>query len=650
MRIEEHPACISETGIEERIITLLESPADEGYNDGYEEIKHEIEIPSWITSLSEEQRAEFAFQLLLTLPTPKIAQLHNRLSPLFHRDFLALLPYELAIHILSFLDARTLGRAACVSIQWRKVSSDGTLWRNLFFKNGWTVNTKMVEWYTSNYQLQTPTICSRSNSPFNRAKNPDQSISTQQQLETDDDYELDDIHDDHIEDDQNINSSNEKLQSFHYPSTNQISLLPKENDGCGSQQEDLNLDIWNGVLSHSRTTISRNSINIPSAIPSTSLSTVSAPISDRSSSIDKHFINSAHSTSLLHHPTEQLPSPPLPSHYLFPPSAYIPYNLPILPMHQNESGQPAINWKYLYHQRSLLEHHWHKGIYSIRKLPGHTESIYCIQFDEHKIISGSRDDTIKVWDIKTGYCIRTYRGHRQSVLCLQYDDNLIVSGSSDTTIIIWNLATGEIIRTLEGHSESVLNLRFNDNHIVSCSKDRTVRIWNRETGVCLRVLCGHRAAVNAIQFKDGCVVSASGDRTIKLWSLVSGQCLRTFDGHSRGIACIQFDGNIIISGSSDKTIKVFDVHTGACLSTLVGHTDLVRTLQFDKNRIVSGSYDETLRVWDLKTGELQSNLIHGHTSRIFKLQFNTTKIISCSQDQKIIIWDFAHNVDTTFLV
>ncbi|CAG8644140.1 8156_t:CDS:2, partial [Funneliformis caledonium] len=564
-----HP---SENVIEEIITTTLESPTDEGYNDGYEEVKHEIEIPPWITSLSEEQRAEFAFQLLLTLPTPKIAQLHIRLSPLFHRDFLALLPYELAIHILSFLNAQTLGRAARVSKQWRKVSSDGSLWRNLFFRN-----------------------------------------------------------------------------DLRYPSTNQVNSFSKSNDGSNSQQQELsqNLDVWDDVLPHSRTTISQSSINIPSAIPSTSLSTISAPISDTSFSKSRVSPRSTNIPCSLHHSTSSIQSSPVPAHFTFFPSVYIPYNLP---NHQNESGQPVINWKHLFHQRSLIEHHWRKGIYSIRELPGHNESIYCIQFDEHKIISGSRDDTIKIWDIKTGHCVKTYRGHKQSVLCLQYDDKVIVSGSSDTTIIIWDLVTGEIIRTLEGHSESVLNLRFDDNLIISCSKDRTVRIWDREIGTCLRVLNGHRAAVNAVQFKDGYVISASGDRTIKLWSLSTGQCLRTFDGHSRGIACIQFDGNIIVSGSSDKTIKVFDVHTGACSSTLVGHTDLVRTLQFDKNKIVSGSYDETLKVWDPKTGELLSNLIHGHTSRVFKLQFNSTKIVSCSQDQKIIIWDFANNVDTTFLV
>lgn len=130
------------------------------------------------------------------------------------------MPYELAIHILSFLDARTLGRAACVSKQWRKVSSDGSLWRNLFFKNGWTVNTKMVELY-----LQTP-ICNRSKSPFNRGKNPDQSISTQQQLGADDDYELDDIHDDHIESDQDLNSQyNNESKLLKVKLVKKLSLL-----------------------------------------------------------------------------------------------------------------------------------------------------------------------------------------------------------------------------------------------------------------------------------------------------------------------------------------------------------------------------------------------------------------------------------------
>ncbi|CAI2162989.1 12799_t:CDS:2 [Funneliformis geosporum] len=597
MRIEKHPICNSENVTEGSITTPLESPTDEGYNDGYEEVKHEIEIPSWITSLSEEQRAEFAFLLLLTLPTPKIAKLHGRLSPLFHRDFLALLPYELAIHILSFLDARTLGRAARVSKQWRKVSSDGSLWRNLFFRNGWTVNTKLIELYTSSYQLPTPTTSENSNSLFNQEKNSDQSISVQQFIEADDDYELDDGHDDHIVCDQDDLNSQYKNENLRYPSTYPASSFSKANDESSAQRQEssLNLDVCNGVLPHLRTTFSQSSINIPSAIPSTSLSTVSAPILDDSSTGDSSFSKSKISPQSINIP-----------------STYIPYNLPI---HQNESGQPIINWKHLYHQRSVIENHWRKGIYSIRELPGHSESIYCVQFDENKIISGSRDDTIKIWDIKTGKCVKTFHGHKQSVLCLQYDDKVIVSGSSDATIIVWDLVTGEIKHTLEGHSESVLNLRFDDNLIISCSKDRTVRIWDREIGTCLRVLCGHRAAVNAVQFKDGYVVSASGDRTIKLWSLSSGQCLRTFDGHSRGIACIQFDGNIIVSGSSDKTIKVFDVNTGACSSTLVGHTDLVRTLQFDKNKIVSGSYDETLKVWDLKTGELLSNLIHGHTSR-----------------------------------
>lgn len=187
-----------------------------------------------------------------------------------------------------------------------------------------------------------------------------------------------------------------------------------------------------------------------------------------------------------------------------------------------------INWKRLYRNRHLIEKRWREGKCKMRTFPPsnnmsgdmHLEGIYCIQFDENKVISGSRDRSIKIWDMRTGECRRTLMGHTASVLCLQYDDRFIISGSSDATIIQWDIETGKIMRTLYGHSESVLNLRFSGNYIVSCSKDRTVRIWDVEKGVTLRVLRGHRAAVNAVQFKDNRVVSASGDRTIKLWDIV----------------------------------------------------------------------------------------------------------------------------------
>ncbi|TPX37098.1 hypothetical protein SmJEL517_g00925 [Synchytrium microbalum] len=310
-----------------------------------------------------------------------------------------------------------------------------------------------------------------------------------------------------------------------------------------------------------------------------------------------------------------------------------------------QSNTPTRDWRRLYRQRFHLHHNWVDGRYVTRTIQGHVDSVYCIQFDRDRLVSGSRDRTVKFWDIKSGKCRRTLAGHEGSVLCLQYDDKYIVTGSSDCRIIVWDQATGNIIHTLRGHGSPVLDVRFDDRFVVSCSKDCTIRIWDIITGRLVRTLEGHHAAVNAVHFHGNLVASASGDCIIKLWDVRTGQCIRDFSGHSRGLACVQFDGDYIVSGSNDHTIKIWNAHTGECLRTLEGHTDLVRTLCFDRDRIVSGSYDQTIKVWDMKTGRLMWDLKeNGHTSWVFHVQIDASKIVSASQDRKIIVWDFSEGV------
>lgn len=69
-----------------------------------------------------------------------------------------------------------------------------------------------------------------------------------------------------------------------------------------------------------------------------------------------------------------------------------------------------------------------------------------MQYDEEKIVGGSRDNTIKMWDWTTKQCLRTYVGHEGSVLCLQYDDDLLVSGSSDCTVRCDAMRSSSILR------------------------------------------------------------------------------------------------------------------------------------------------------------------------------------------------------------
>lgn len=101
-------------------------------------------------------------------------------------------------------------------------------------------------------------------------------------------------------------------------------------------------------------------------------------------------------------------------------------------------------------------------------LSGHLDSVYCLEFDHEKIITGSRDRSIKVWSLQSGNLKATLCGHNGSVLSLKFDNSgFMVSGSSDRTILVWDLNKGDIKKKLYGHEGGVLDLRIDRQWIVS---------------------------------------------------------------------------------------------------------------------------------------------------------------------------------------
>ncbi|XP_039262874.1 beta-TrCP-like [Styela clava] len=301
-----------------------------------------------------------------------------------------------------------------------------------------------------------------------------------------------------------------------------------------------------------------------------------------------------------------------------------------------------------------IEYNWRCGKHRLEKIQCRSENskgVYCLQYDDDKIVSGLRDNTIKMWNRKSLENVKVLTGHTGSVLCLQYDDKVIITGSSDSTVRVWDVHTGDMVNTLVHHCEAVLHLRFADGLMVTCSKDRSIAVWDMVSATQInmrRVLVGHRAAVNVVDFDDKYIVSASGDRTIKVWSTSTCEFVRTLNGHKRGIACLQYRDRLVVSGSSDNTIRLWDIECGACLRVLEGHEELVRCIRFDNKRIVSGAYDGKIKVWDLQaaldprspSGTLCLRTLVEHTGRVFRLQFDEFQIVSSSHDDSILIWDF----------
>lgn len=308
----------------------------------------------------------------------------------------------------------------------------------------------------------------------------------------------------------------------------------------------------------------------------------------------------------------------------------------------SSAGQARLNYQQLYKQRRKLEENWTECSYKSFQLPhrdhpeeAHGECVYTIQYIGQYLVSGSRDRTLRKWDLETQRLIgKPMTGHSASVLCLQFDnsteEDIIMSGSSDTNVLIWRYSTGELLERIDqAHREPVLNLKFDSRFLVTCSKDKTIKIWSRHKlspgdrdypirgvkggGKCpsyiidltsvgmnpfdihkylrpdqreplreythLMTLDSHSAAVNAIHIYRDQLVSASGDRHVKVWNIHTGECTAICRGHQKGIACVQYDGKRIISGSSDNTIRIYDPVTQAEVACLQGHNRLVRTIQ-----------------------------------------------------------------------
>ncbi|KIJ90830.1 hypothetical protein K443DRAFT_68380, partial [Laccaria amethystina LaAM-08-1] len=127
--------------------------------------------------------------------------------------------------------------------------------------------------------------------------------------------------------------------------------------------------------------------------------------------------------------------------------------------------------------------------------------------DGSRVISGSNDTMVGIWNVATGGMEAELKGHTDMVMSVAFsqDGSRVFSGSNDLNMFrIWNVMTGEVEAELKGHRDSVRSVAFSQDgsRVVSGLDDRTVRIWNVTTGKVETELKGHTNSVTSVAFSQ----------------------------------------------------------------------------------------------------------------------------------------------------
>lgn len=263
------------------------------------------------------------------------------------------------------------------------------------------------------------------------------------------------------------------------------------------------------------------------------------------------------------------------------------------------------------------------------------------------LATASDDKTIRIWDAITADPLIELRGHDNFVFCLDMgggggkschsnyggayygggsDTNLLVSGSFDETVKLWDIRTAQCVSTIPAHSDPVTGVSFNRDGttIASSSHDGLIRIWDVSTGECLKTIYATgNPPVSSIRYTPNSkfLLANTLDSTIRLWPITlsgSNRCSKTYceSSSTNTVTTTPTNKKSTTSKSSpqkqqpppsDSTNKRHHVNT---------KYSIVSDFTYNGKSIVTGSETGDLVLYDVQTTKIQQVLSGGHSGDV----------------------------------
>ena len=289
--------------------------------------------------------------------------------------------------------------------------------------------------------------------------------------------------------------------------------------------------------------------------------------------------------------------------------------------------------------------------YPLQIFEGHTKVVWGVAFspDGKYVLTGSEDDTARLWDRQTGQEIRQFSClHIVYQVAFSPDGHTILTNCGDPSIRLWDPQTGEKLYQFSPPDFTDQPVFSRDGkYVLAASRDAVVWKWDVKTGqlvqrIDMPLLARSRLFVSP----DGKYVltQAFSDNVVRLWSLgktiTEVQTLPFDDLFSWSVA-FSSDNRYILVGYSGGMVLVWDTVSGQVVQRLKGHTSAVTSITFspDGKKVLTGSADKTVRLWDWQTGTELLRL--SQSNQVYASAFSSDGkyVLAGASDGTVRLWD-----------
>lgn len=232
-----------------------------------------------------------------------------------------------------------------------------------------------------------------------------------------------------------------------------------------------------------------------------------------------------------------------------------------------------------------------------------------------KLFTGNNTGFLEVFDVEKGVNIYQNLAHSKRISTIAANPNnynLLATGSKDKTIKIFDLRAKNSIRSFYGHKQEVCGLKWSPDLdiLASGGNDNKVFLWTLHNESALLRIDDHNAAVKALAWssrKRGLLTTGGGtnDTTLKFWNILMDKKFLKETRTGSQICNVMFaktvDEVVSTHGFEKNEIVVWDYKTLDRKKTLNGHLFRVLYLCMSPNGrfVCTGSGDETLKFWDV---------------------------------------------------